>query len=144
MATIFSFLTGATCCTCPREIWKRCATTLWDANEFNYHGVKVFFSDKADTADQEIVKLLNRSDYARDTVVVTNDNQLRRDSKRAGAQVTSIEEFKRHMKNLFRVQHQAHREPLEKFEGVPKSEVDLWLQEFGITEPDPDDGESDA
>ena len=41
------------------------------ANEFAYHGVKVLFSDKADTADMEIVKLLNRSHSARDTVVIT-------------------------------------------------------------------------
>jgi len=112
------------------------------AREFTYHGVTIIFSDKADTADMEIVKLLNRSHSVRDTVVVTDDRELRRNVKRAGAHPSSTDEFKRHMKDLFRQQRQAHREPLEKFEGVAKNEVDFWMQEFGIAEPErPPDGE---
>ena len=42
------------------------------------------------------------------------------------------------MKGLFKLQRQAHREPLEKFEGVPESEVDYWMKEFGLKEPETD------
>ena len=114
------------------------------ARESDYHGVTVIFSDKNDSADAVIVKRLNQSFSGRDTVVVTNDNELRRNVKRAGAHPSSVEEFKRHMKSLFRAQRQAHREPMEKFEGVPESQVDFWMQQFGITEPEHTDGEPDA
>ena len=118
--------------------------------EFTWHGIKVVFSDREGTADTEILTLLEESHAARDAVVVTNDNELRRNSKRFGARVNSIEEFKRHMKDLFKSQRQAHREPLEKFEGVPETEVDYWMKEFGLSEPDNDTsteeetGEEDA
>ena len=114
------------------------------AGEFTYHGVTVLFSYKVDTADMEIVTLLNRSHSVRDTVVVTDDRELRRNVKRIGAHPSSTAEFKRHMKDLFKQQRHAHREPLEKFEGVASNEVDFWMQEFGITEPDrpPDGGQS--
>jgi len=111
--------------------------------ESSWHGVKVIFSDTAGNADPEILRLLQETHGARDTVVVTNDNELKRGIRKLGAHITSVEEFKRHMKDLFKGQRQAHREPLEKFEGVPSNEVQFWMQEFGIREDDPDDEPED-
>lgn len=112
--------------------------------ESTWHGVRVLFSDKSGTADTEILRQIEDGHAARDTVVVTNDNELRRSAKRLGAHVTSVEEFKRHMKGAFKGQLQAHREPLEKFEGVPQNEVDYWMKQFGVEESDDDAPDGDA
>lgn len=104
--------------------------------ESTWHGVRVLFSDKSGTADTEILRQIEDGHAARDTVVVTNDNELRRSVKRLGGNVTSVEEFKRHMKDLFKGQSQVHREPLEKYEGVSSDEVDFWMKQFSATDED--------
>jgi predicted RNA-binding protein with PIN domain len=112
--------------------------------ETTWHGVKVVFSDKSGSADAEILRLLEEGHAARDTVVVSNDNELRRGTKRLGAHVTSVEEFKRHMKETFKGQRQAHREPLEKYEGVPQSDVEYWMKQFGVKDPESDPPKGDS
>ena len=112
------------------------------ARESTFHGVKVVFSSKPGSADAEILQLLQESHAARDTVVVTDDNELRRLAKKTSAHVTSTEEFKRHMKLAFKGQTQAHREPLEKYQGVPSNEIDFWMKQFGADDSDSDDDSS--
>ena len=99
-----------------------------------WHGVTVLFSDSEGDADAEIVRAVETDFGARDIVVVSNDNELRRAVSKLGANVVSIEEFKRHMKTVFRENAGTTREPLQKFEGVSENEVDFWMQEFGIKE----------
>ena len=111
--------------------------------ETTWHGVKAIFSDKNGTADAEILRQLEAGHGARDTLVVSNDNELRRLAKKIGARVTSIDEFKRHMKDAFKGQVQAHSEPLEKYEGVPENEVEFWMKQFGVKEDENPDGGAD-
>lgn len=108
--------------------------------EFNHHGVKVIFSDRQGNADAEILRILSESNAARDATVVTDDNELRAAAKRLGARPSSTEEYKRHMRQTFQSQRQAHKEPMEKFEGVPANEVEFWMRQFGV---DPDEERKD-
>lgn len=111
--------------------------------ETTWHGVKAIFSDKNATADAEILRQLEAGHGARDTLVVSNDNELRRGAKKLGARVTSIDEFKRHMRDAFKGQVQAHREPLEKYEGVAENEVEFWMKQFGVKEDEKPGGGAD-
>ena len=116
-------------------------TVVFDGGEAGAHlarrqhhgGLIVIFSDPDSDADEEIKGLVRKSTNARDTHVVSDDNDIVRYVKRFRVRIWSTEEFLDKMEHAEdrRGEEEARSEPPYKFEGPAKHEVDDWVSEFG-------------
>lgn len=88
-------------------------------------GVEVFFSGRGTSADELIVRKLERAAHPREYTVITSDRALGTACKHLGARQMSCAELNRAMGQL-------EREPLRRWESPPsKEEVEKWLKVFG-------------
>ena len=101
--------------------------------------VKVIFSGHKRTADDVIIKMINKSSGPRDLTVVSSDRAIRSAAKRRGCKVITSGTFVRSASDeLVRDKKKKRLEPAEKQKGLSREETDQWLSEFGL---DPDEDE---
>lgn len=98
------------------------------------HGMEAVFSEARSDADADIKNAVSHDDNPRDIRVVTSDAAIRKFVKRYGAQVTRAFDFLGEVQEAFRENEVPEDEPIEKYDGPSKDEVDYWLGFFGEDE----------
>ena len=95
--------------------------------------VDVVYSGHGRSADDVIIKMINKSSGPRDLTVVSSDRQIRTAAKSRGCKVRPAGEFlKASSRQLSRALRKRAIEPEEKTKGLDPEESRRWLEEFGI------------
>ncbi len=97
-------------------------------------GMDVLFSDPGSDADSDIKNTVSHADNPRDTRVVSSDVAIQRFVKRYGAEVTESAAFLDEVSEALAESALPADEPIEKYEGPSKDEVDYWMNVFGEPE----------
>ena len=96
-------------------------------------GIEVRFSDPKIDADADIKHAVAHWHNDEEIRVVTSDNSVARFVRRFGATVTKSQDFAAELNALYAEKKEETRpgdEPIEKYEGPGKGEVDYWLRVF--------------
>ncbi|MEW6359130.1 MAG: NYN domain-containing protein [Planctomycetota bacterium] len=98
------------------------------------HGITIVFSEADADADTLIKRLLAKEPNPKAAAVVSSDNSLRDFAKRLRAGQIDSEEFLRELDKRLKSAHaeRADNDPIEKYEGLSRSEVDYWMKYFGF------------
>lgn len=106
---------------------------VFDGRELPYpdrhvhRGVEVRFSRTPEDADRLLQGLLDLSDHARDTTVVSSDNAVRARAKASRARLLSSAEFVRLLRTP-----PPRRDPPRDGPALSESDVQAWAREFGV------------
>jgi len=94
-------------------------------------GVELRFSDPRLDADNDIKHAVANWHNNEELRVITSDGNVARFVKRLGATVTSSQDFAAELNALFEEKESTPRdEPIEKYQGADRAEVDYWLRRF--------------
>ncbi len=97
------------------------------------HGIRVIYSGRLESADDEIVRLVQASPDPRRLVVVSSDAELRRAVGRLGAKTIRSTTFELQLREILDSEREPQpQEPPEKFEGLSEGEAEAWMKELGF------------
>lgn len=105
----------------------------------NIHGITVIFSEADADADAVIKRLVAKETNPKAVQVVSSDNSIRNFAKRFGSECIDSDEFIRHVDRTLEQAHATRPddEPIAKYEGLSKGEVDYWMDVFGFDKKKP-------
>ncbi len=111
----------------------------WSAEVEPRKHVKIVYSGAKNDADSVIESLVKKNTAPKRLIVVSADNRIRQAARRRKAVSVSGREYLEDMLKRMVPQTPRPRMPEEKKEGVPKGELDEWLDLFGIDKDDEGD-----
>ena len=111
------------------------------ASSADHRGITVLFAHDHEEADELIEQLIRHDSAPRQLVVVSSDHQIQQAARRRGAQAVDSETWYDQLERT--AQNTRHQPPIEVPEkpehGLSASEVESWLQDFGIADDDAGD-----
>lgn len=97
--------------------------------------VEVRFAPADSSADAQLMRLIAEAKDAQGTTVVTSDREILDVAEAKGMRTAGAREFWKMLTGAGKRGSGGSPEPQAKAQGIPESEVDYWMKEFGMGDP---------